>query len=94
MFYIYIIYSLKSNTYYIGTTDNVERRLNEHNSKFYKNSYTSKGIPWEINLSYQCENSNQAYKLELFIKRMKSRKFIEKIINQTDILDEICQNKL
>ena len=94
MFYVYVIYSLKSNTYYIGTTDDVARRLEEHNSKFYSKAFTSKGIPWELKLSYLCQNSNQAYKLEIFLKRMKFRKFIEKIIDNQNILNDICQNKL
>ena len=91
MFYIY---SLKSDTYYVGTTDNVQRRLEERNSKLYLNLYTSKGIPWKIKLSYLCKDSTEGYKLELFIKRMKSRKFTEKIIRDMKILDDICKNKL
>ena len=35
MYFVYIIYSTKLDNYYVGTTDDVERRLNEHNSKKY-----------------------------------------------------------
>ncbi|MCB8994752.1 MAG: GIY-YIG nuclease family protein [Bacteroidales bacterium] len=31
MFYIYILYSAKYDKYYVGHTDNVPRRLEEHN---------------------------------------------------------------
>jgi putative endonuclease len=94
MYFVYIIYSTKLDNYYVGTTDDVGRRLNEHNSKKYLDSFTCKGIPWELKLSYLCDKSETAYKLERFIKRMKSRNFILKIIEDEAILDDICKNKL
>ena len=94
MYFVYILYSAKLDKYYVGTTDDVERRLFEHNSKKYSDSFTSKGIPWELKLSYSCDLSTTAYKLEKFIKRMKSRKFIHSIIEDVAILDAICKNKL
>ena len=45
MFYIYILYSLASDKYYIGYSNNAHRRLIEHNSKQI-NSFTSKHRPW------------------------------------------------
>ena len=38
MFFVYILFSNKLNRFYIGTTDNVEKRLLEHNSGFYASS--------------------------------------------------------
>jgi putative endonuclease len=35
MFVVYIIYSKKLNRYYIGTTDDFERRYAEHNSHHF-----------------------------------------------------------
>ena len=89
MYYTYILFSSKLNRYYIGTTDNPIRRLEEHNSKHYENAFTTKGIPWELILAYQCQSSGNAYKLEAFIKRMKSKKFIEKIISDQSIIVDI-----
>ena len=39
MFYIYIIYSVSSDKYYVGHSDNPSRRLIEHNTKPF-NTYT------------------------------------------------------
>jgi putative endonuclease len=89
MYYIYILFSPKLNRLYTGTTDNPERRLEEHNSKHYENAFTTKGVPWELILTYQCKSSDSAYKLEDFIKRMKSKKFIEKIISDQKIIVDI-----
>ena len=94
MYFVYIIYSVKLDNFYVGTTDDVQRRLQEHNSKTYPDSYTVKGVPWNLVLNYVCDKSETAYKLEKFIKRMKSRKFIVKIIEDSSILDDICLNKL
>ncbi|TDP58154.1 GIY-YIG nuclease family protein [Flavobacterium dankookense] len=86
---VYILFSEKLDRYYVGTTDEVERRLNEHNSGFYTGVFTSKGIPWRLCLSYNCKSSKKAYALERFIKRMKSRKFIEKLIDDKRLIDDI-----
>jgi putative endonuclease len=89
MFFVYILFSKKLNRFYIGTTDDVERRLMEHNSRLYANSFTAKGIPWELTLSYSCQSSEIAYKLERFIKKMKSKKFIILLIDNEKIIDDI-----
>ena len=89
MFFVYIIYSTKLNRYYIGTTDDINRRLNEHNIGFYEKAFTFKGVPWELKLAYKCSSSVKAYELERFIKKQKSRVFIEKLINDNLILKDI-----
>ena len=89
MYFVYILYSEKLDRYYVGTTDDVDRRLYEHNSGFYDGVFTSKGIPWRLCLSYACDTSDKAYALERFIKRMKSRKFIEKTLDDVKIIDDL-----
>ncbi|PIR97928.1 MAG: hypothetical protein COT89_01595 [Candidatus Colwellbacteria bacterium CG10_big_fil_rev_8_21_14_0_10_42_22] len=46
MFYVYILRSKKSNKLYIGSTNNLKRRIEEHNSG--KSSYTKKYMPYEL----------------------------------------------
>jgi len=46
MYYIYIIYSPRSDKYYIGMTSDVARRLEEHNDPCRENKYTLKHICW------------------------------------------------
>ena len=47
---MHIVYILKSfqdkNKYYIGITDNLERRLKEHNSASV--GYSKRYVPWEL----------------------------------------------
>ena len=42
-------------------------------------SYTSKGIPWVLFLVLECTSREQARKVELHIKRMKSKQYIRNL---------------
>ena len=44
MYFVYILHSAKLSRYYIGQTNNIDRRLKYHNSGL--GNYTSKGVPW------------------------------------------------
>ena len=50
-------------------------------------------MPWILKLSFECRSSEKTYQLEKFIKRMKSKIFIKRIINNSEILNDI-QDKL
>ncbi|GET20342.1 GIY-YIG nuclease family protein [Prolixibacter denitrificans] len=85
MFYIYILYSPSSDIYYVGSTDNVERRLEEHNY-LSENSFTSKHRPWRLKVAFEVGHSRTAaLKIEKHIKRQKNRKYIEDIIERNSI---------
>jgi len=81
MFYIYFLYSKSADKYYVGYTNDPERRLIEHNTKEF-NAYTRKHRPWELAHSFPVsDNRGDAMKIELFIKKQKSRKLIEVIVS-------------
>jgi len=85
MFYIYILYSKKSDRYYIGLTSNVYRRLEEHNDPSEKKKYTAKHLPWELKIFFECSGSRgNGLLVERFIKDQKSRAFLEKLISEKD----------
>lgn len=79
--YVYILYSEKCNRYYVGRSENVERRLEEHNSGS-GGKYTSKCKPWILIYTEIYENKILAVNRELEIKNMKSRKYIEQLIEK------------
>jgi len=82
MYYIYFLYSESSDKYYVGYTNDPVRRLIEHNTKDF-NTFTKKHRPWELSYFFQVsENRGDAMKIERLIKKQKSRKLIETIINQ------------
>jgi putative endonuclease len=89
MFYIYILYSSKYDKYYIGYTSNYLQRLVQHNEQMKFNTFTAKYRPWEFSAIFEIgEDEKIAIKMERFIKKQKSRTFIEKLINPSHILDD------
>jgi putative endonuclease len=84
MFYIYIVESESSDRYYVGHTNDTERRLREHNTT-EELKYTTKYRPWKIVFSFEVsDDRGEAIKMERFIKKQKSRLFIEKLIESKD----------
>ena len=79
MYYTYILYSPSIDKYYIGYTQNLELRLERHNSQWGK--FSSRGIPWQLVYKEEFESKSDAIKRELEIKRKKSRRFIESLIS-------------
>ena len=71
--------------YYIGRSDDPERRLYEHNESHHL-TYTCKNLPWKLKARIAIsEHRGEAMKLEKYIKNKKRRSFIESIIqNQND----------
>lgn len=90
---LYIIYSKSLDNYYTGETDKIEIRLKLHNNHHFKNAFTKSANDWIIVLNYTCETKQNTVFLEKFIKRMKSRKFIEKIIKDNTILVDILSKQ-
>jgi putative endonuclease len=77
----YILYSEKLNRYYVGACKELERRLYEHNIGHSK--YTSTGIPWKLVYQEEYETLLEAKKREKFIKKQKSRIYIENLIGSS-----------
>ncbi|MBD3750509.1 MAG: GIY-YIG nuclease family protein [Sphingobacteriales bacterium] len=83
MFYTYILQSQKSGRYYIGHTADLKERLNRHNSGLVT-ATRNKG-PWKI-VYFEVFNAKlAANQRELSIKKMKSRIYIEKLIQSQQI---------
>jgi putative endonuclease len=79
MFYVYILYSEKLDKYYVGSTNDLLRRLNDHNRG--KTNYSKQGVPWILKYSEEYSRRQEAYSREIEIKKKKSRKYIEYLIS-------------
>jgi len=91
--FLYILHSKLTNAYYTGETHNVEERILKHNNHSYQNSFTKITDDWELILVFECTDRSESLYLESFIKRMKSKVFIEKIIANPEILKDILSKR-
>ena len=66
MYYLYILKSLKDGNLYVGTTDNIERRLKEHNSG--KSRSTRLRRPLRLTYKELYETLSEARKREWYFK--------------------------
>ncbi|PWD98060.1 GIY-YIG nuclease family protein [Marinilabilia rubra] len=91
-FFVYILYSPKADKYYVGQTSDVTRRLKEHNNPEVFSKFSAKGIPWTLKAFFKISDSrSEANRVERFIKKQKSRIFIEKLISHRDDAEFIQQ---
>ena len=82
MYYLYILFSEQHKLYYVGYTSNYEQRLIQHNTQEFLNTYTSKYRPWQLAAVFECGvEEKESIRLERFIKKQKSRKLIELLVN-------------
>ena len=87
IYYVYFLYSNRFDKYYVGVSNNVVRRLMEHNSGLSKS--TAPLRPFVLLRVERFNNINEAYLREKFIKLKKSKKILQKIINSSpDVLAE------
>ncbi len=82
MAYVYILYSEKMDIYYVGSTNDLLKRIERHNKGTEK--FTKRGIPWKLVYSEEFPTNQLAMKREYEIKKKKSRKFIEQLISKTE----------
>ncbi|MDO8728257.1 MAG: GIY-YIG nuclease family protein [bacterium] len=81
--FVYILQSLKNGEYYIGNTNNLTRRLDEHNSG--KTKSIKNYLPFVLKFSQEYKSKSEAVKIELKLKKWKNRKIIEQIIKDKEI---------
>ena len=91
--FLYILYSKSCTKYYVGETHTIEERILKHNQHSYSNSFTKIANDWHLVLAYECVDRADALYIEKFIKRMKSKIFIEKIVTNPQIITDILSKK-
>lgn len=83
MAWVYILQSDVNDRFYIGSTNDLEQRLIEHNSG--QSGYTKFTRPFKLVFSQEYKTLNEARKIEYKLKSFKSRKIIERIILENEI---------
>jgi putative endonuclease len=78
MYTVYILYSFGIDRYYVGSTNDLVRRLSEHNRR--KGKYTDQGIPWKVVYTETYRDKRNARMREKAIKKRKSRIYMVSMI--------------
>ena len=78
MTFVYILQSLKNGRYYIGHTDNVLNRLEEHNRG--KTLSIKNSLPFEIQFSQKFKTREDAICVEKKLKKWKNKEILKRII--------------
>ena len=77
MYLVYILISIKDkNRYYIGITQNLERRLKQHNNA--KSGYSKIYAPWILETYIAFRNKRKAEEFEKYLKRGSGNAFLKK----------------
>ncbi len=82
MYYVYIIESLKNNSYYIGQTDNLNKRIERHNKG--RNLSTKAYIPWELKWWNEYETRSEAMAIEKKLKGIKKREGLKSFVEKNN----------
>ncbi len=78
MYYIYILRSLKNSRLYTGSTEDLNKRLNQHNTGISK--YTRLTRPFELLYTETYNTRSEAVKRETYLKTGKGREEIKEIL--------------
>jgi putative endonuclease len=77
MFTVYAIRSKSRNYIYIGLTNNLDRRFNQHNKGY--NRTTKPYLPFEVIYNKEFPNRNEARAHEKYLKTSKGRESLRKL---------------
>lgn len=89
--FVYILYSPTNNKYYIGETPNVIERLSIHNNYLLNTNSTKSGIPWEIYHVIEVSDRSAARKIELHIKKMKSKTYLYNLKKYKEVANRLIE---
>ena len=79
-FFIYILYSLTKDKFYIGFTSNLEERIIRHNQK--SKGFTGNTNDWKMMYSESFATKSEALAREKQIKSWKSRSKIQELLSK------------
>jgi len=73
-YYTYVLKSQRFDKYYIGSTSDLKKRIEFHNSS--RARYTKRYQPWVLLHSEEFESRQEAVKREYELKRYKKIKYL------------------
>jgi len=76
--YVYVLYSSTCDRYYIGQTDDLDRRVGQHNDPGNHFSKTTKMLsdPWQLIYAEKYQTRTEAVRRERALKSGRRRQFL------------------
>jgi putative endonuclease len=78
MYFVYVLQSIKDNSYYIGYTSDIQKRLWEHN--FGRTGYTSLKRPWKLIYKEEYKTMKEAVRRERHLKKIKNINYLKNLL--------------
>jgi len=78
MYFVYILKSVNNPKTYVGITDNLYRRLEQHNSGYHV--YTKRYKPWKIIYNELLADRKSAHVREKYFKSATGRNWIKRVL--------------
>lgn len=75
MWYVYILKSEKNHRWYTGFTDDLRKRILNHNSG--KNKSAKYGVPWKLIYYEACLNQKDARTREKYLKSGMGKRYLK-----------------
>lgn len=80
MFYTYILESLKNGELYFGYTNNLVKRVKEHNQGL--NISTKRYLPWKLIYYEACLDKQDAKRREYYFKTTQGRRLLKRRLKE------------
>ena len=88
---VYILYSHHLNKFYTDSCNDLYQRVDQHLSKFFGPAFTAEAKDWIIYFQIDGLAYKQARRIELHIKKMKSKKYIENLKKYPELAEKLIQ---
>jgi len=75
MFFVYILFSPSTQKFYVGQTNDLQKRLERHNKGLV--SSTKKSVPWDLVKAIECHTRSESMLLESKIKKRGIKRYLE-----------------
>jgi putative endonuclease len=79
MHFVYLLYAEKFDSFYIGYSTDLERRLKEHNAGLTKSTKAKQ--PWKLVYFESYDSQHDALKRERFLKAQRNKAFYKRLAN-------------
>lgn len=80
MFYNYVLRSLKNGQLYIGYTEDLKKRVKEHNCGL--NLSTKRYLPWQLIYYEACINKKDARRREKYLKTTQGNRLLKRRLKE------------